>query len=792
MTDVAASENVNARDGKSGRQGEVRHEQLVRQLDALIKAGRTEDVLPLVAALPDDAVPRPVLLRKVVALLMLGRLAEAVPSRAALIDGVTETEAHRLVIELWRVARRCAAMGKGPEATFAADAAATLLGRFDLLPTVPDRQLLEGLQADAINGGGEFAIAILGHLLHRGIERSFFIKFLAGLGGSRPHLGGKRPLDVLAARARAVAEQPDAAPLLREGAALMLYAAQDFARAVTVAEGAPAGSLAALVAADAGKRVKVSDQMRRRAVAPAKKVARAAKDHPPFIVVHRGGQDYVALCAASLALQNGANNVVLLGDDTTATIGIGRYAAISDYFESAAAFAPSYVHHSVSEPIYGLFSFQRWLVVEEFCRKNRIDQCVVIDSDALAFSSASEIIAAMPPGYGMNDWTWTTTVRDRMALAGLADCMRSVYARPRDEIVPFVNSLGRMVTGREARSFQDMHMFYHYRDTTKGVVVSQYAQPFHGGLDQASTLDNGLEVGAPGELAPIVLGRALKRPYLQDGRLHFREEGGAQRFIRFHTVHCQGPAKAVLHHYAALMLPGAEDTLAAWASHPAPTLKASTMPVNAQAPQDASSQPANPTLKHVPNLRLPEHAALKERLRGFVNALAPLGLQVSLRLADGPVLTAGGQLRLELEIHNPGARGYPDAFEGYAALLAGFVITAETADGIRKVAEPRWAVPEGGFPAGATVTLAGTLPTAKLAPGRYKVSADLVFEYTRWFERNVDQRPTLTFEVVATASADSADPAVSTHHPRHEAPLDRGFNSSTETQGMSRVEVGRR
>ena len=56
------------------------------------------------------------------------------------------------------------------------------------------------------------------------------------------------------------------------------------------------------------------------------------------------------------------------------------------------------MHHSVSEPIYGLFSFQRWLVVEEFCRKNRIDQCVVIDSDALAFSSASEIIAAMPPG----------------------------------------------------------------------------------------------------------------------------------------------------------------------------------------------------------------------------------------------------------------------------------------------------------------------------------------------------------------------------------------------------------
>ena len=379
-----------------------------------------------------------------------------------------------------------------------------------------------------------------------------------------------------------------------------------------------------------------------------------------------------------------------------------------------------------------------------------------------------------------------------MALAGLADCMRSVYARPWDEIVPFVNSLGRMVTGREARSFQDMHMFYHYRDTTKGVVVSQYAQPFHGGLDQASTLDNGLEVGAPGELAPIVLGRALQRPYLQDGRLHFREEGGAQRFIRFHTVHCQGPAKAVLHHYAALMLPGAEDTLAAWASHPASTLKASTMPVSAPAPEAAASQPANPTLKQVPNLRLPEHAALKERLRGFVNARAPLGLQVSLRLADGPVLTASSQLRLELEIHNPGARGYPDAFEGYAALLAGFVITAETADGIRKVAEPRWAVPEGGFPAGATVTLAGTLPTARLAPGRYKVSADLVFEYIRWFERNVDQRPTLTFEVVATASADSADPAVSTHHPRHEAPLDRGFNSSTETQGMPRVEVGRR
>lgn len=728
--------------------GKPARETLVRQLDNLIRQGRPAELLAIVELLPNEARTRPIRLRQVIALLLLARLPEAEALRERLLSGATTDEAQRLVIEFWRIARRCAGADQVAEAAFAAGCAATLLHGHDVLPSMSDRHLLDGLLADAVSGKGEFAVSILGMLLDRGVDRSFFIKFVGSLGGSRPHLDGKRPLDVMADRARAVAAEPDAPSARKEGAALILYAAQDFQNALKVATGAPPGGIAAMVAEDAQKRVAVSQQMRKRATASARRSSAATRLNPPFIVVHRGGQDYFALCAASLAMQNGASNVVLLGDASTATIGIGRYAAISDYFDAAAAFAPSYVHHSVSEPVYGLFSFQRWLVVEEYCRKNRIDQCVVIDSDALAFSSASEIIAAMPEGYGMNDWTWTTTVRDRLALSGLADCMRSVYARPREEVVPFVNRLGRYIAGRPDRSFQDMHMFYHYRDSTRGVVLSQYSVPFHGGLDQASTLSNGLETGSPGELAPIVLGKSLKRPYLENGRLHFREEGGEGRLIRYHTVHCQGPAKAVLHHYAQLMLSEGKASLATWEGAPVAAPKDATPP-----PAEAVSTPAparlpDSSLIRMPNLRHAEHAALKEKLRQHVARLGPLNVDIKVRLPEGATVEAGDDLPVELHVHNPGQRGFEDGFEGFAALTAGFLIALDTPAGPEKVAEPRLPVPAGGFPAGTTTVITGSLPTAKLQPGRYVVSAGLVFEYIRWFERDVAKRPTVAFNVV--------------------------------------------
>ena len=279
----------------------------------------------------------------------------------------------------------------------------------------------------------------------------------------------------------------------------------------------------------------------------------ALKDHPPFIVVHTGGQDHLSLCATSLALKNGANNVILIGDSATESIGVGRFARMSEYIKSAESFAKRYVHHSVTPPIYELFCFQRWLIVEEYCRANKLDQFIMIDSDALAFSSASDIFAAMPAGFKMNDWAWTCTIRDRQALGQMTHEMQELYNQPLPDIVSKVDSLGRVVIGQDARSFQDMHFLYHFRDSHPTMVCNQFGLEYHGGLDQAINVANRMETESSGAICDLLLGREVKKPYMRDAKLHFKDDETGH-FARFHTVHCQGPAKQDMHRYAALLL----------------------------------------------------------------------------------------------------------------------------------------------------------------------------------------------------------------------------------------------
>lgn len=716
---------------------------LFAQMDQCLRTGQLDAAEALLRQ-ADPADPR-VALRLIRLRLRGDRPAEAAALAPAFLQALTPDLAAEALPDLWRAARQSAAAGGSEAAGLAARLAGEALDRHDVLARLPLPALLEGLNAESQGEEGRWTLPILAEILARDPQHpTFFIKFLSGLGGSRPNLGGRRRLDLLADRARAI--PAEASPALHNAAALVLFAAQDAAGAQAAGRAAPPGSIGAQAGADAGQRLAVSDALRHAAVAPRGRVV--PRDEPPFIVVHKGGQDYVALCAASLAVQNGANNVVLLGDQATATIGIGRQAAIADYFEAAAAFAPSYVHHAVSEPAYGLFSFQRWLVVEEFCRKNRIDQCVVIDSDALAFSPASGIIAAMPPGFAMNDWTWTTTVRDTRGLSQLAEHLRQLYARPREEVLKLVGTLGRIVAGQSERSFQDMHMFYSFRDRFPAVMFSQYERPFHGGLDQAATLANGVELGSPGDLAPLVLGRPLKRPHLVDGQLHFRAAADG-RMVRFHTVHCQGPAKAMMHRYAALLLPGAGAELAAWRGAPQPA-PAPPAPLRAASQPPAAQRP-------LPNLRNPAHAALREQLRAAVAELLPLAVSLELRLPS-PELRAGQELPVELVVRNEGSRPLPTRLAGYDALSIGFQLVAQTESGPRRVGEPRLPAPPEGFPPGTALGFRATLPTRPLPPGTYDVSVDLVYEYVRWFRRDEATRPSARFRVLA-ADDPSGQPA---------------------------------
>lgn len=725
----------------------------IKQAQALFRKHRAPEAEAILAEILREG-PSPEAARRLTVIRLLhGNLPGAEPLREQ-VRGLVGQAAAMWVVELWTTARRCGGSEMPAAAAFATILADDQLAADMVLPAMEERQLREGLHADSLYGSGRNALYALGYLLRRTSDRSFVIKFFAGLGGNRPHLGQRPRLEQLASVATAICDETDADPVLRDGAALILYATQNFTAGMRIGIGAAPGSTAATVTDDSTMRVEVGAELRAAALAGPPRGRVVPKDQPPFIVVHRGGQDYVRLCAASLALQNGANNVVLLGDASTATIGVGRYAAIADYFEGAARLAQNFVHHSIMEATYGLFSFQRWLMVEEYCRKNRIDQCVVIDSDALAFSSASEIIETMPAGYLMNDWTWTTTVRDTRALGALAEFTQAIYVKPPEEIAAIAHARGRSVANGAARSFQDMHLFYYFRDTHTDQVVSQYRIPMHGGLDQAAAMDNGVETGLPNDLVLAVPGLPLKRPLLDDGKLYFRKSGEDGSLVRFHTVHCQGPAKAAMHHYAALSLPRAQDALARWRAVPRavetpPATPPTPIPATAPPEPEAGQAVASDTdRKPLPNLRLPENLELRDRLRARVDGLGELDSEITLSLPDGPRVAAGDTLAVSVTLVNRCDASLPILVEGHEALVLGFEFLTETPEGLRSARHARLSLPVEDLPAnGAPLTVTGLIRANKLAPGRYHLAVDLLFDHLRWFQKDPAKRVGLPVEV---------------------------------------------
>jgi len=491
---------------------------------------------------------------------------EAARLKLALLAASREDDNPEVLARLFAAAREFAHAGKAFEASCLADVAAALLDQYNVLDRLDNMVVLHGLLTDAQSGDGRWTLKLLGNLAHRGAGSEFPLLLVDALGGTRPALGSRARMALLADQAREVLRTGTDDSALRDGAFLMLLVAQDYDSLAKPSSMIPDGA-AFEIPADARDRVLTRRRLQEAALRAPATLTHAGNDKPPFIVVHRGAQDYVALCAASLALSNGRGNVVLIGDDSTATLDAGRYVPLANYFQSADSLAPDFVHHSVNEPNYTLFSFQRWLVVEEFCRRNNIDQCVIMDSDTLAYSSAAEIIDNMPCGYEMNNWTWTTTIRSTRALSELADFIRNFYARPPKEVLTDSERYGRRVERRDARSFQDMHMFHLFRRMNPSVMLNQYDIEHHGGLDQAAGLSNGLEVGIPNDLVRSLPGRPLKRPYIDGGCLHFRD-AVAGNLVRFRTVHCQGPSKAALHHYAALLLPGGKSRAATWRGAP--------------------------------------------------------------------------------------------------------------------------------------------------------------------------------------------------------------------------------
>lgn len=126
------------------------------------------------------------------------------------------------------------------------------------------------------------------------------------------------------------------------------------------------------------------------------------------IVTHTGYRPYLESCLRRAVASAPGGRVVLLGDDANATIGLGEHHSIDDpsLRDDIDAFRSVYrqvsTAHSFSRE---RFWVERWFLIRNFLRRERLDGCLAIDSDVLLFCNVAEEAERFHP-YAMTFARW--------------------------------------------------------------------------------------------------------------------------------------------------------------------------------------------------------------------------------------------------------------------------------------------------------------------------------------------------------------------------------------------------
>ncbi len=111
------------------------------------------------------------------------------------------------------------------------------------------------------------------------------------------------------------------------------------------------------------------------------------------IITHRGYRSYLPACLRRACASNPDGRVVLLGDEASASIGIGEHHDIDqpELQEDLDEFRRIYKCRSRSQGyLFERGCLERWFVIRNFMRREKLRGCLAIDSDVLLFCNVPE------------------------------------------------------------------------------------------------------------------------------------------------------------------------------------------------------------------------------------------------------------------------------------------------------------------------------------------------------------------------------------------------------------------
>ncbi len=110
--------------------------------------------------------------------------------------------------------------------------------------------------------------------------------------------------------------------------------------------------------------------------------------------IHRGDSWYLKYTLSQMHYFNPECEIILLGDESNNRYDFVTHYKISDYTQEIDDFAAIYKHLSPNGYSYEIFCFQRWIILNNFVKKHKIEgSFFYFDSDVLMLSNIQELIS---------------------------------------------------------------------------------------------------------------------------------------------------------------------------------------------------------------------------------------------------------------------------------------------------------------------------------------------------------------------------------------------------------------
>jgi len=243
----------------------------------------------------------------------------------------------------------------------------------------------------------------------------------------------------------------------------------------------------------------------------------------------------------------GSSPLILLGDKANRHYRGLEHVPIRDFASAVPRLRDLYVHISSNTPEFEFFCLARWLVMEEFARRQGLREFLYLDSDVLLFECPASMQLRLGPCRLGVAWEGslehdksvvspaTTWIRDQEVLSELGESVLSFYGDP-SEVARVQGSLTETIQ-KKLGGWSDMNFLSRYASALGGAVANLWSPSADSSVDMNIFQGSGFRCRD-----------GLKEIEFRDGKPYGFYEP-TQRWARLATLHFGGASKKKMYQY---------------------------------------------------------------------------------------------------------------------------------------------------------------------------------------------------------------------------------------------------